>query len=181
MLKTYANFGSGPDIKKSTKGVRWINFDRVLQSSEIGSRDFHVWDMTEDPQGQMEHSWIENFDRGVLNHVLCTMNDYSAHRVLINIHRMLKPGASLIVIDMNILEVFKSYQEGRVEDIPIKEGSIDDRLCFAISGYGTRLSLYTPERMRKVLEEAGFRVVEEMLESEYDTRVNESLVFRATK
>jgi hypothetical protein len=129
----------------------------------------------------MEHTWVESFDGGVINHVLCTMNDYSAHQVLINIHRMLKPGAKLTVIDMDLLKVFKSYQDGRIEDIPIEEGDIDDRLCLAISGYGTRDSLYTPKRMLKILEEAGFRTIVEVDSSEYDTRPKESLIFEVYK
>lgn len=178
--KRLANFGCGPDLKKSDE-VQWYNFDSVLQSAGIGDDKFHVWDMTRPPAEQMEHDYTEYFDGGVINHVLCTMNDYLAHRALINIHRMLKPGATLTVVDMDLLKVFKSYQEGRIEDIPIKFGDIDDRLCEAVSGYGTRDSLYTPKRMMRVLENAGFRVIVELEESEYDTRPKESLIFEATK
>lgn len=169
-----ANFGCGPDLKDG-----WWNFDSQLQTAGIGNDKFHIWDMTKAPQ--LEHDYTESFDVGLINHVLCTMNDYSAHQVLINIHRMLKPEGTLIVIDMDLLKVFKSYQEGRIDDIPIKDGSIDERLCYAISGYGTRDSLYTPERMREVLTRAGFRLVFEKNESEFDTRPKESLIFEAVK
>lgn len=176
-----ANFGCGPDIKESTEDVEWFNFDRVLTSENIGNDHLHLWNMTQDPHGQMEHTWVESFDGGLINHVLCTGNDYSAHQMLINIHRMLRPGGKLIVIDMDLLKVFKSYQDGRPEDIPIEDGSPDAKLCFAISGYGTRLSLYTPERMKEVLTEAGFRIVKQLDSSEYDARPKESLIFEATK
>lgn len=176
----WANFGSGPDLKKE-EGRDWHNFDNVIQSAGIGTNRFHVWDMTKSPVGQLEHDYTEYFEGGVLNHVICTMNDYSAHQVLINIHRMMKPGAVLTVIDMDLLKVFQSYLDGRIEDIPIEEGDIDDRLCFAISGYGTRDSLYTPKRMEKVLTEAGFRIIMRKEESEFDTRPKESLIFEAIK
>jgi hypothetical protein len=82
---------------------------------------------------------------------------------------------------MDILKVFKAYQEGRQEDIPIEFGEIDDRLCEAISGYGTRNSLYTPRRMMRVLESAGFRTIVEVEGSEHDLRPKESLVIEAYK
>lgn len=180
----WANFGCGPDLKASDEKRKWYNFDSVLQHRNDKAdwdKEFHIWDMTESPERQLEHDYTERFDGGVINHVLCTMNDYSAHKALINIHRMMKPGATLTVIDMDLLKVFKSYQDGRSEDIPIEEGSIDDKLCFAISGYGTRKSLYTPERMMKVLTEAGFRIIIRKEESEFDTRPKESLIFEAIK
>lgn len=176
----WANYGCGPDIKSSTD-KRWTNFDSKFTWSGYRefSRDdvFRIWDLTKEP----EELHVEHYHGGVLNHVLCTMNDYQAHQALINIHRTLKPGATLTVIDMDLLKVFKSYEEGRINDIPIDEGSIDDRLCFAISGYGTRHSLYTPQRMEKVLTEAGFRIIMRKEESEFDTRPKESLIFEATK
>lgn len=165
-----ANYGCGYDIKDEDKG--WINFDVRHNGGTM-----RVWDMTQDPEPIM----IEHFDAGLLNHVLCTMNDDTAHRVLINIHRTLKPGARLQVIDMDILKVIKAYEENRAEDIPIAQGDIDSKLCFALSGYGTRLSLYTPKRMELVLREAGFRLIRQLDSGEFDTRPNESLVFEATK
>lgn len=165
-----ANYGCGYDIRDEDQG--WINFDVRHNGSTM-----RVWDMTQTP----DSVWVEHFDAGVINHVLCTMNDDLAHRVLINIHRTLKPGGKLTIIDMDLLKVFNAYKEGRIEDIPIELGTLDDKLCLAISGYGTRDSLYTPRRMAKVLEEAGFRTVKQLDSSEYDTRPKESLVFEAIK
>lgn len=167
-----ANFGCGYDIKPDEKDIDWENID--CKDFQPGMRS---WDITTTPPEQ----FVEWFDGGLLNHVLCTMNEYLVHRALINIHRTLKPKATLTVIDMDILKVFKAYQEGRKQDIPIAEGTIDDRLCLAISGYGTRDSLYTPTRMTAVLYGAGFRDVKMVESSEYDTRPKESLVFEATK
>lgn len=185
-MKIMANFGCGPDPYESNEKEKWYNFDKKFRQFMIGDDTSQVWDLTESPDlvstsdgGQ--GYYVERFDGGVINHVLCTMNDHQAHKVLANIHRSLKPGGELTVIDMDLNKVIDAYQDGRIDDIPIEEGSIDDRLCFAISGYGTRLSLYTIERMRKVLEEAGFRVSAYMPGSKYDTRPKESLVFKAIK
>ena len=185
MLKM-ANYGCGPDPYPMTNEEAWYNFDIEHRSFMIGDDHSQVWDLTESPDlisttyGTQGY-YVEFFGGGVLNHVICTMNDYEAHKVLSNIHRSLKPGGVLTVIDMDLLKVFESYQDGRIDDIPIEEGDIDDRLCFAISGYGTRHSLYTPKRMEKVLTEAGFRVIMRKEESKYDTRPKESLIFEAVK
>lgn len=176
MIINKANIGCGFDL---INDEGWLNIDKVSRGP---AENFRLWDITEAPNNpKLEHDLTERFEFILVNHVLCTMNDYSVHQALINLHRSLKPGGKMQVIDMDLLKVFKSYQEGRINDIPIEEGDIDDRLCLAISGYGTRDSLYTPNRMQAVLEEAGFRVVKELSRSEYDTREKESLVFEAIK
>lgn len=167
-----ANYGSGPDLKEG-----WYNFDSVVINSGIGDDRFRIWDITETPDEQ----YVEWFDGGLINHVLCTMNDYLAHKALINIHRTLKPGATLTIIDMDLNKVIASYQEGRYDDIPIEQGTPDSKLCSAISGYGTRKSLYTPLRMFEILADAGFRLIEMRKSSEHDLRPKESLIFEATK
>lgn len=175
MIYNKANIGCGYDIKPLEEG--WLNIDNHV--SEI-VENLRIWDITTSPT-DLEYDLTESFDFVLVNHVLCTMNDYLVHQSLINLHRCLKPGGTLQVIDMDILKVFKSYEENRLEDIPIAEGDYDDRLCLAISGYGTRDSLYTPGRMNNVLYEAGFRLVSQKDESKYDTRPKESLIFEARK
>lgn len=176
MISTKANIGCGYDI---IKDEGWLNLDKEYRGP---AENFRVWDVTTLPDGvDPEHDFVERFDFALVNHVLCTMNEHLVHKALINIHRTLKPSGKIHVIDMDILKVFKAYQEDRMHDIPILEGSIDDRLCLAISGYGTRNSLYTPLRMIEVLVEAGFRSPRFLTESKYDTRPLESLVVEATK
>lgn len=167
-----ANIGCGPDIKEG-----WVNID-----SKYPSLGVKLWDITTPPDNNdPEYDFVERFDFILLNCVLCTMNDWSAHKALINLHRCLKPGGTLQVIDMDLLKVFKSYEDKRIEDIPINEGSIDARLCYAVSGYGTRLSVYTHNRVQEILAEAGFRIIKSLEESEFDTRPKESLVVEAIK
>lgn len=176
MIFNKANVGCGYDL---INDEGWVNIDKEVRDV---AENFRVWDITTPPDDpDPEHNFVERFDFVLVNHVLCTMNDYAVHQALMNLHRCLKPGGHLQVIDMNILKVFESYQDNRLEDIPIAEGDYDDRLCFAISGYGTRLSLFTPGRMNNVLEQAGFRHIGQIAESEYDTRPKESLIFEAIK
>jgi hypothetical protein len=168
-IVTKANIGCGFDIKPG-----WVNIDAV----ELNSPDFYQYEIL---TPSFIKDFSEEFDFALVNHVLCTMTDEYAHYALKNIYDTIQPSGKLQVIDMDILKVFKSYQEGRIDDIPIEQGTIDERLCYAISGYGTRLSLYTPLRMKQVLIEAGFRIVMSLSESEYDTRPKESLIVEAIK
>lgn len=174
MIFNKLNAGCGPDIINEEG---WLNTDKDLRSVK---ENFRVWDITTAPN-TLEHDLTERFDFILLNHVLCTMNDWLVHISLINLHRCLKPGGKLQVIDMDLLKVFKAYEEGRINDIPIETGSIDARLCLAISGYGTRDTLFTHKRLIEMLEAAGFRKTEILTDSEYDTRPKESLIVEGTK
>lgn len=174
MIFNKLNAGCGYDL---INDEGWLNTDKELRGVQ---ENFRIWNLTDAPN-TLEHDLTERFEFILVNHVLCTMNDYLVHQALINLHRCLKPGGTLQVIDMDIRKVFTSYLYGDIGAIPIEEGDIDDRLCLAISGYGTRDSLYTPKRMHTVLESAGFREIRQIGMSDYDTRPQESLIFKATK
>lgn len=176
MIYNKANIGCGYDF---INDEGWLNIDKEPRGP---AQNFRLWDITEAPNNpKLEYDLTERFDFMLVNHVFCTMNEYSVHQALINLHRALKPGGTMQVIDMDLLKVFKSYQDGRIQDVPVDEGDIDDRLCLAVSGYGTRDSSYTPKRMYNVLSEAGFRLISQKDASEFDSRAKESLVFEAIK
>jgi predicted SAM-dependent methyltransferase len=164
------NFGCGPDIKDG-----WTNVDIVARPGVF------IWNGMSfaNISGRRVQPQLWDYDFILVNHVLCTMKPHDVRDVLRGLFETLKVGGKIQIIDMDLLKVFKAYQEGRADDVPIEEGDIDDRLCFAISGYGTRLSLYTPERMNNVLKDAGFGLIENIESSKYDTRPKESLVFEA--
>jgi hypothetical protein len=162
------NLGCGFDIKEG-----WFNTNYFSHIPVDGAVYLDALEEHEDMKGE--------FDFILVNHVLCTMKDDLALRVLRNCRAALVDGGTIQVIDMDLLKVFKSYEENRLEDLPISEGDFDDRLCLAISGYGTRNSLYTCGRMHNVLTEAGFHMVNNLGSSEFDTRPKESLVFEAIK
>jgi SAM-dependent methyltransferase len=168
------NAGCGYELIE-TEG--WLNVDKEMRGP---SEHFRIWDMTTPPT-ELEYDLTERFDFILVNHVLCTMKPHLVHKVLINLHRCLKPGGKIQVIDMNLLKVFKAYEEERYDDIPIEDGNSDFKLCMAISGYGTRDSLFTPKRLVDELVMAGFREYEVKSESEYDTRPKESLIVEGTK
>ena len=163
------NLGCANDIKEG-----WINTDSVYRP------EFHdiveIWDAR-----HSRHWNYDDFDFVLVNHVLCTMREEDVHAVLKNCYDMLRTGGTLQVIDMDLNKVFEAYQRGDSDAIPIKEGDIDSKLCFAISGYGTRPSLFTQKRMQDLLMNTGFAKTRSLLESEYDTRPDESFVIEATK
>lgn len=176
MIFNKLNAGCGYDLINEEG---WLNVDKEMRGP---AENFRGWDMTQPPDNSdPELNFVEGFDFILVNHVLCTMNDWLVHKALINLHRCLKPSGRLHVIDMDIIKVYEAYKNGVIEDIPIEEGSIDARFCFAISGYGTRDSLYTHKRMSEVLTDAGFRIIETLRSSPYDTRPKESLVLEAIK
>lgn len=159
------NVGCGPDLKKD-----WINIDHVAQKTNY---DFVC-------QNILEPFRTPPADFILINHVLCTMNYQNALEVLMNAHIALKTGGKLQVIDMDLLKAFDSYNFNPNE-LPIKSGSDDYKLCMHISGFSTRMSLYTPRLLKELLLITGFREVVVLGNSEHDLRPLESVIVEATK
>lgn len=159
------NVGCGPDLKKD-----WINIDHVAQKTNY---DFVC-------QNILEPFRTPPADFILINHVLCTMNYQNALEVLKNAHIALRTGGKLQVIDMDLLKAFDSYNFNPNE-LPIKSGSDDYKLCMHISGFSTRMSLYTPRLLKELLLITGFREVVVLGNSEHDLRPLESVIVEATK
>lgn len=159
------NVGCGPDLKKD-----WINIDHKAQKTNF---DFVC-------QNILEPFRTPPADFILINHVLCTMNYQNALEVLVNAHIALRTGGKLQVIDMDLLKAFDSYNFNPNE-LPIKSGSDDYKLCMHISGFSTRLSLYTPRLLKELLLITGFREVVVLGNSEHDLRPLESMIVEATK
>lgn len=156
------NVGSAQDIKDG-----WTNID-------IKPID-----------GAIQHDARQPFttppaDFILINHVLCTMDYDDVLDVLKNVHEALEDGGKVQIIDMDLLKSFELYQNDP-NKLPIARGSKDYKLCMHISGYSTRLSLYTPRLMQELLYLAGFSASYVLDNSEYDTRPDESLIVEAIK
>lgn len=163
------NLGCGYDIKDG-----WVNTDAVYRPEYHDIVD--IWNATAGLYWD-----YADFDFILINHVLCTMKPDDVMKVLKNCHEMLKPGGAIHIIDMDLLKVFHAYENGDSDSIPIETGDIDSKLCYAISGYGTRLSLYTDRHLQNLLIDAGFRSAVGLDISEHDTRPLESLIVEGTK
>lgn len=159
------NVGCGPDLKKD-----WINIDHITQKTNY---DFVC-------QNILEPFRTPPADFILINHVLCTMNYQNALEVLKNAHIALRTGGKLQVIDMDLLKAFDSYNFNP-NKLPIKSGSDDYKLCMHISGFSTRMSLYTPRLLKELLLTTGFREVVVLENSEHDLRPLESVIVEATK
>lgn len=161
------NLGCGPDILEG-----FVNVDiRAAKGIEY-------WDSV---KNVVPGNWENKFDFILINHMLCTMNNEAVRTTLKKVHSMLVDGGKVQVIDVDIRSAFNAYNTGQDFLLPIGEGDIDDKLCLHLSGYGTRLSLFTPKRLSSLLEEAGFSTAVEHLFSEYNHRPHESLIVEATK
>lgn len=161
------NLGCGFDVKEG-----WTNVDRVIADG------VEFWDIA---KNVVPENWKGKFDFILLNHVLLCFSDYEVPEILQKVRECLAPNGRLHVIDMDLLRVFNSYRQGRIDDIPIDFGEIDDRLCEAVSGYGTRKSVYTPLRLEHLLDGTGYRNIERLTHSQYDTRPKESLIMEASR
>lgn len=170
-VKQKLNLGCGPHILPG-----FINSDITeLYDGETGNKlDIAVFDATQEVP-------YKDLDFILVNHVLCTMNPNYAEAVLRNCYDALKVGGQILVIDVDMMKAYSAYHNKQPELFPINGGSLDYKFTMHLSGFGTRLSLYTKEYMREVLRKCGFINPISYRESEYDLRPKESLVVGATK
>ena len=168
------NLGCGDDIKEG-----WVNVDTatdVLNRYEYGTQ-VEGWNAIFPPPDFYQN----RFDFILINHVLCTLRPDKAMKVLEHALWCLKDGGKVQVIDVDMLRAFKAYQSGDEAALFIPEGSIDYKLAMHLSGYGTRLSLYTEKHLSEQMFEAGFSSVDILKTSEFNTRPLESLIVEGTR
>lgn len=163
------NLGCGFDVKDG-----WFNTNHFTHKPVDGA-----WYL----DAREEHKdMIEQFDFILVNHVFMALNANDLKLVLTNIKKWLKKGGKIHIIDMDITMAIAMYQNGH-DEFPVKDGSIDYNFLMHVSGFGTRLSLFTPKYMAELLVSYGFTNIHPIPASddEYDTRKLESLRFEATK
>lgn len=163
------NLGCGFDIKDGWLNANYYSHEPVEGAWYFDAREDQL-DMT------------DKFDFILINHVFSTLNANDLRLVLANVKKWLKDGGKVHIIDMDITMAIAMYQNGH-DEFPIKDGSIDYNFLMHVSGYGTRLSLFTPKYMAELLSSYGFKDIHPIPASddEYDTRKLESLRFEATK
>ncbi len=162
------NLGCGPDLKYG-----WLNVDNYYDPIHTKRE---VWDMRGGPFGQ----WVGAFDHVLVNHVFCTMTYDEVEIGLQHIKEILKDGGTLEVIDMDPIKAFRALERGDIDALPGFDGSIDNRFCRHLIGFG-RKSLWTPESTIEALQRAGFTKVNNYYKSENDLRPKESLVVKGIK
>lgn len=165
------NLGCGPEIfENGYMGYeQWRNVDAVYDHPAVEKVDLRY----------RVPLVGEGYDLALVNHVLCTMKPHDVELFLKNAKEILRPGGSIVVIDVDLMKAFGDYFMNDGKGLPIQEQDKDFNLCMHLSGYGTRLSLYTVQRMKDVLSIAGF-VDPHEIESPFNTRPDESLVIGAT-
>ena len=161
------NLGCGFDIKEGWFNTNHASHKPVEGAWYLDALVFHA-DM------------LNKFDYVLINHTLCVLSYEEAETVLGYVYRYLKDGGTVEVIDMNPLKSFRSYERGEIQSFPGFDGSIDNRFCKHLIGYG-RKSLYTPDLVCELLEKHGFKKAKDYYNSEHDLRPKESLVVRAVK
>lgn len=167
------NLGCGPEIfDNGYQGYeQWRNVDSVYKHPQVENVDLRY----------QKPLVGEGYDFALVNHVLCTMRPEEVKMFLDNAYDILRPGGVIQVIDVDIMKAFGDYMMNDGKNLPVQEQDKDYNLCMHLSGFGTRLSLYTVQRMKDVLSIAGFNQIREVENSPYNTRPLESLVIQATK
>lgn len=167
------NLGCGPEVFDNGYAgyEQWRNVDSVYKHPQVENVDMRY----QKPLAG------EGYDFVLVNHVLCTMRPEEVAMFLNNAYDILRPGGSILVIDVDIMKAFADYMMNDGNGLPVQEQDKDYNLCMHLSGFGTRLSLYTTQRMKDVLSIAGFKQMHEVDNSPYNTRPTESLVIGATK
>ncbi len=161
------NLGCGFDIKEG-----WFNTNHFSHEPVDGAVYMDI--LKEDP------AIINQIDYILINHVFCVMSYEEVKIALNKIHKYLKDGAVIEVIDFDILKAYDNREANCREAFPGFKGSIDELFCKSIVGYG-RKSIYTPMLMSDKLKQAGFKDVKIHSWSEYDIRPLESLIIKAIK
>lgn len=163
------NLGCGFDIKDGWLNTNHFSHVPVDGAALLDAREEHP-------------EMIEKFDFILINHVLCTMIPDDVNKVLRNVKKWLKPDGIVHIIDMDIMSAVALYEDGN-NDFPVTSGSIDYNFLMHVSGFGTRLSLFTEKYLAELLSSVGFVKIRSIpeWEDEYDTRKKESLRMEATK
>lgn len=166
------NLGCGPEIfENGYMGYeQWRNVDSVYKHPAVENVDLRY----------KTPLVGDGYDLVLVNHVLNTMKPQEVDMFLKNAGEILRPGGSIVVIDVDIMKAYADYFMNDGKGLPVQEQDKDYNLCMHLCGFGTRLSLYTVQRMKDVLSIAGFADPREM-ESPFNTRPTESLVIGATK
>lgn len=167
------NLGCGPEVfDNGYQGYeQWRNVDSVYKHPQVENVDLRY----------AKPLVGEGYDFALVNHVLCTMRPEEVKMFLDNAYDILRPGGVIQVIDVDIMKAFSDYMMNDGDGLPVQEQDKDYNLCMHLSGFGTRLSLYTVQRMMDVLSIAGFKGMKQVKDSPYNTRPSESLVIQAVK
>lgn len=164
------NLGCGPEVfENGYQGYEWRNVDSTYEHPAVEKVDLRY---TKPLIG-------DGYDLVLVNHVLCTMKPQEVDMFLKNAKELLRPGGSIIVIDVDIMKAFADYFINDGDGLPVQEQDKDFNLCMHLSGFGTRLSLYTEQRMKDVLSIAGFQDMRP-IDTPFNTRSKESLAIGAT-
>lgn len=173
------NFGCGPQ-----KRANWDNLDP-------------------DPRWKADHPMVlrdvgfesDLFDLVVANHVLMMIPWPELLATVVEIHRILRPGGVLRIIEPDLIGAFEAFLAGSRDYFPIPDvlaESVDGKFCFYVTQAGATRTVVTYGFLVELCQSAGFSSVVELdpgsstLPDAYeptilDSRENESIFVEARK
>lgn len=161
------NLGCGFDIKEGWFNTNHQSHSPVEGAVYLDALEFHI-DM------------VNKFDYILVNHTLCVLTYEEAEKALCYAHHYLKESGVIEVIEMDLLKSFENYKNSDIEAFPGFTGSLDNRFCRHLVGYG-RKAIYTTKLVEELLRSCGFNNIKGQAKSQYDLRPKESLIVGATK
>lgn len=145
------NFGCGEVVADG-----WANVDRRPSSPAVTYVD----------PARMSLPFEDGaFDYAVAHHVLDMCEDAELQLVLVELRRVIAPGGLLRISTFDMLTALAAWRRDDLEwfDFIAKGATITDKLGYALTYYGTRRWLFTPDSLTSELLAAGFPVVHEYL------------------
>lgn len=101
----------------------------------------------------------DHFDYVVANHSLQCLEHPQVGAALGELRRVTRPGGRCRVLVPDVVRAFRALENDDEDHFPNRRGSVDRRFSMYLTWCSENRSAFTPEHLRELMEEAGWRRV----------------------
>ena len=117
-----------------------------------------------DPEFNTEHKNLDlipdnSCDILVCHAIVCCVKYHDIEKVLMEFHRVLKPGGVVRISLPDIISGFEAYKNNNINFFPNSEDDLDKRFSAWLTWYSQSASLLTPKALEYKLYDSGFSSV----------------------